>query len=472
AYERLVERLLDSPHYGERWGRTWLDVARYADSNGYSIDAPRSIWKYRDWVITALNRDLPYDRFVVEQLAGDLLPNPTIDQRIATGFHRNTQINQEGGIDPEQFRIESVLDRVNTTGTAFLGLTIGCAQCHDHKFDPITQREYYELYAFFNQTVDDGHGKEAPGGMLELVDYRRSQDELAKEREEAEQELDRYLNIKGNAVLEWENKLTPEARAKLKAAVTKALKVPAAERTVQQKRAIYAAFKSDDPEFKSRNAKLTKLEKGSTPLTTLVMMEQKQPRRSYLFTKGDFTRDGGDVAPGVPSVLNPLSVRVGSTNRLHLANWIVAPENPLTARVMVNRVWQQYFGRGLVETENDFGTQGSPPSHPELLDWLATEFMRQGWSLKKLHSLVVTSATYRQSSLARPELQISDPLNKLLARQSRLRLDAEVIRDLALSASGTFADTIGGPPVFPPQPEGVMTLGQVKRAWTPSKGAD
>jgi hypothetical protein len=472
AYERLVERLLDSPHYGERWGRTWLDVARYADSNGYSIDAPRSIWKYRDWVIAALNRDLPYDRFVVEQLAGDLLPNPTIDQRIATGFHRNTQINQEGGIDPEQFRVESVLDRVNTTGTAFLGLTIGCAQCHDHKFDPITQREYYQLYAFLNQTVDDGHGKEAPGGMLELLDYRPSQDELAKEREEAEQELDRYLNIKGNDVLQWENKLTPEARAKLKAAVTKALKVPAAERTVQQKRAIYAAFKSDDPEFKSRNAKLTKLEKGSTPLTTLVMMEQKQPRRSYLFTKGDFTRDGGEVAPGVPAVLNPLAVRGDSTNRLDLANWIVAPENPLTARVMVNRVWQQYFGRGLVETENDFGTQGSPPSHPELLDWLATEFMRQGWSLKKLHHLIVTSATYRQSSRARPELQITDPLNKLLARQSRLRLDAEVIRDLALSASGTFADKIGGPPVFPPQPDGVMTLGQVKRAWSPSKGAD
>jgi len=472
AYERLVERLLESPHYGERWGRTWLDVARYADSNGYSIDAPRSIWKYRDWVIAALNRDLPYDRFVVEQLAGDLLPDATVDQRIATGFHRNTQINQEGGIDPEQFRVESVLDRVNTTGTAFLGLTIGCAQCHDHKFDPITQREYYQLYAFFNQTVDDGHGKEAPGGMLELVDYRRSQDELEKEREEAEQELDRYLNIKGNDVLQWENKLTPEGRAKLKAAVTKALKVQAAERTVQQKRAIYAAFKSDDPEFKSRNAKLTKLEKGSTPLTTLVMMEQKQPRRSYLFTKGDFTRDGGDVAPGVPSVLNPLSARGNSTNRLDLANWIIAPENPLTARVMVNRVWQQYFGRGFVETENDFGTQGSPPSHPELLDWLATEFMRQGWSLKTLHRLIVTSATYRQSSRARPELQISDPLNKLLARQSRLRLDAEVIRDLALSASGTFADKIGGPPVFPPQPDGVMTLGQVKRAWTPSQGAD
>src|SRR4051812_32577269 len=317
AYERLVQRLLDSPHYGERWGRVWLDVARYADSNGYSIDAPRSIWKYRDWVIAALNRDLPYNEFVIEQLAGDLLPNASIDQRVATGFHRNTQINQEGGIDPEQFRVESVLDRVNTTGAAFLGLTIGCAQCHDHKFDPITQREYYQFYAFFNQTVDDGHGKDVPGGMLELPDSSTSQEELASERHEAEQELDRYLNIKGNDVLQWENNLSPEARAKLKAAVAKALEVPAGERTIQQKRAVYAAFHNDDPEFKWRNAKVAKLEKGAAPLTTLVMMEQKQPRRSYLFTKGDFTRDGGEVAPGVPAVLNFAPLR---TPQLEVTN--------------------------------------------------------------------------------------------------------------------------------------------------------
>src|SRR6185436_19843454 len=207
AYERLVERLLDSPHYGERWGRTWLDVARYADSNGYSIDAPRSIWKYRDWVITALNRDLPYDRFVVEQLAGDLLPNPTIDQQIATGFQRNTQINQEGGIDAEQFRVESVIDRVNTTGTAFLGLTIGCAQCHDHKFDPITQRDYYRLFAFFNSTVEDGHAKSTPGGVLEIPGEVEAGENLEKELQETEADLERYLDTQGSAVLAWEKSL-------------------------------------------------------------------------------------------------------------------------------------------------------------------------------------------------------------------------------------------------------------------------
>src|SRR5438105_288931 len=197
GYERAVERLLASPHYGERWGRHWLDVARYSDSNGYSVDAPRSIWKYRDWVIQALNIDLPFDQFVIDQLAGDLLPNGTLEQKIATGFHRNTQINQEGGIDPEQFRVESVIDRVNTTGAAFLGLTIGCAQCHDHKFDPISQREYYQFFAFFNSTIEDGHGKAAPGGMLEIPGEFEKMDNLQKETEEAESDLERYLDTKG-----------------------------------------------------------------------------------------------------------------------------------------------------------------------------------------------------------------------------------------------------------------------------------
>ena len=480
AYERLVDRLLASVHYGERWGRHWLDVARYADSNGYSIDAPRSIWKYRDWVINAINRDLPFDQFVIEQLAGDLLPNATLEQKVATGFHRNTQINQEGGIDPEQFRVESVLDRVNTTGTAFLGLTIGCAQCHDHKFDPITQREYYRLFAFFNNTIEDGHGKSAPEGMLEIPGENEPAENLQRELQEAAADLDRFLDTKGSEVVKWEQALTQETLPKLKSDVQKALKVPFAERTRKQKRMVYAAFHSDDSEFKQRDAKLRKLEKQQPkPVTTLVMVERKEPRESFVFIKGDFTRKGEVVTPGVPAVLPPLHVsnsKSGNSNaipdRLDLARWIVDPKNPLTARVIVNRMWQQYFGRGLVETENDFGTQGSPPTHPELLDWLATELIARHWSVKAIHRLIVSSATYRQSSRARPELAVIDPSNRLLARQSRLRLDAEIVRDVCLTASELLNDKVGGPSVFPPQPDGVMKLGQVKREWKPSAGAD
>ncbi len=368
AYERIVEMLLASPHYGERWGRWWLDAARYADSHGYSVDAPRSIWPYRDWVVGALNDDMPFDRFVTEQLAGDLMPDASVSQRVATGFHRNTQINQEGGIDPEQFRIESVFDRVATTGTVFLGLSVGCAQCHDHKFDPVTQREYYGLFAFFND--QDEPDIEVPG-----------------------------LKVK-----------------------------------------------------------------------TMVLAERQQPRDTRLFIKGDFTRPADAVPPITPAVLPKLSAERPRPNRLDLAQWLVAPENPLTARVAVNRIWQQYFGRGLVETENDFGTQGSAPTHPELLDWLAVEFRESGWSLKHIHRLIVMSDTYRRSSYARPDLRDSDPRNLLLARQNRLRLDAEVIRDVALAASGVLDLTVGGAPVFPPQPEGLGAFTQNKREWKASTG--
>jgi mono/diheme cytochrome c family protein len=406
AYERVVDRLLASPHYGERWGRHWLDLARYADSNGYSIDAPRSIWPYRDWVINALNQDLPFDRFTVEQLAGDLLPDATVEQKVATGFHRNTQINEEGGVDKEQFRVESVIDRVNTTGSVWLGLTIGCCQCHDHKFDPFSQREYYQFFAFFN-----------------------NQDEP-------------------NLSLGPAPPNAPPARGR---------------------------------------------RGGPFGKTTMVLQERETPRETHVLVGGDFTRPGVRVSPGTPAVLPPLPgrerVREGesesaskpgaptltpsnSLTRLDLARWLVALENPLTARVAVNRIWSHYFGLGIVETENDFGTQGIPPSHPELLDWLAAEFVAQGWSLKALHKRIVTSATYRQSSAARPELETIDPRNRLLARQARLRLEAELVRDAALTVSGLLNPRVGGPSVFPPQPGGVYQFTQVKRNWVPSEGPD
>jgi mono/diheme cytochrome c family protein len=465
AYERVVEWLLASPHYGERWGRHWLDVARYADSNGYSIDAPRSIWKYRDWVIDALNRDLPFDQFTIEQLAGDLLPNATPEQLIATGFHRNTQINQEGGIDKEQFRIESIIDRVNTTGTAFLGLTISCCQCHDHKFDPLTQKDFYGLFAFLNNAEEP---------ELPLV----SPEEVSRAKG-FETEAAAYIAAlpgKDPGIWErmvaWERDLTPTQRQALPQAVREAFDVAFEKRTDEQKQLELTAFVEHAAGNKAHTAALKKLRAAAPDVpTTMIMRELDQPRRSYLFVKGDFTRDGGTVTPSVPAVLHPLT-KTEKPTRLDLARWLVDTKNPLLARVTVNRIWQQYFGRGLVETENDFGTRGTPPTHPELLDWLATEFMAQNWSLKAMHRLIVNSATYRQSSRTRPELNISDPNNKLLARQSRLRLDAEIVRDAALSASGLLNPKVGGPGVYPPIPDGVMSLGQVKREWKVSEGGD
>jgi hypothetical protein len=465
AYERLVERFLASPQYGERWGRHWLDVARYADSNGYSIDAPRSIWRYRDWVIDALNHDMPFDEFVVEQLAGDLLPNATLEQKIATGFHRNTQINQEGGIDQEQFRIESIIDRVNTTGTAFLGLTIGCCQCHDHKFDPLTQKEFYRLFAFFNNAEEPdlplaspeqvARAKEVDAKMAAYVAALPNQDPAFWDR-----------------ALAWERSLTPAQRQAQSQSVREVFDTPPEKRTLDQKQMLLTAYVEEAAENKAQQKVLKELRATKPKIpTTMIVRELPQPRRSYMFIKGDFTRDGGTVEPAVPAVLHPLTTS-GTPNRLDLARWMVDRKNPLLARVTVNRLWQQYFGRGIVETENDFGTQGSPPTHPELLDWLATEFMAEGWSLKAMHRLIVNSATYRQSSRSRPELNGIDPYNKLLARQSRLRVDAEVVRDSALAASGLLSLKMGGPSVFPPIPDGVMSLGQLKREWKTSVGED
>jgi mono/diheme cytochrome c family protein len=473
AVRDVVDRLLASPHHGERWARPWLDVARYGDSNGYSIDAPRQIWKYRDWVVDALNRDLPFNQFVIDQLAGDLIPGATTAQKVASGFNRNTQINQEGGIDPEQFRVEAVMDRVNTFGTAFLGLTVSCAQCHDHKFDPIRQKEYYQLYAFFNNTVDDGHGKNTPSGTLEFDGEFESKENQHAAIEEARADLERYLNTKGSEVVTWIAGLTPEARAKLRPNVRGAIELAWDKQSLAQKRLVYAAFRTDDQDFRGRNSRLTQLERVPKRISTLVMQELPEPRESVVFIKGDFTRPGDKVQPGTPAILPPLRAENPTrANRLDLARWTVDPAHPLTARVFVNRIWQQYFGRGLVETENDFGTQGELPTHPELLDWLATEFVAQGWSMKALHRLIVTSHTYQQSSHVRSDLEIVDPINKLLARQTRLRLDAEVVRDVALATSGLLSRKLGGPPVYPPQPDGVMTLGQVKRTWTPSTGED
>jgi hypothetical protein len=676
AYQTLVDRLLASPHYGERWGRHWLDQARYADSNGYAIDAEREMWPFRDWVIRALNEDMPFDRFTIEQLAGDLLPDPQKTQIIATAFHRNTLINHEGGSDPEQFRVEAAMDRVNTTGAVWLGLTVGCAQCHSHKFDPIAQREYYQLFAFFNSAEDvndrgptvkvvrgelvgpppsepppptpqeldalaqrraawereelarldalvpasqivpgspaaseanaqppvvwsavryesyvaasnagfrllddnsllaDGRGsfndtyqidvtttlpqvtavrlrtltheslpKNGPGlahnGNFVLTDFELSVDDREQAfveagadheqpgypvtaaidddpksgwainvapgtgpngpRMNAEHEawfvLDKPIATAGKKLRfrlsHGINKNYLLGRFALDVAATSpllssppsvrressdqallaALRLPAEQRSVEQAKRLQTAF--DKTEAKLRSA-----EKKANPdiAQLMVMRERKEPRDTYLLTRGDFTRPdkvGGQVAPDVLAAIPPrLSAAERRLTRLDLARWLVCAENPVTSRVTMNRVWMRYFGRGLVETDEDFGAQGAAPTHPELLDWLAAEFIRGSWSLKHMHRLIVTSATYRQASISRPELVERDPRNLLLGRQQRVRLDAEILRDVGLSASGLLNLTLGGPSVHPPQPEGVYAFTQVKKNWTTESGPD
>jgi hypothetical protein len=486
-YERAVERLLASPHYGERWGRWWLDAARYGDSNGYSIDSARPMWPYRDWVVQAFNAGMPFDQFTLWQLAGDLLPVTALapgtrasDPMVASGFHRNTQVNHEGGIDPEQFRVESVVDRVNTTATVWLGLTLACAQCHDHKFDPFTQREYYQLFAFFNSCENDGHGNSEllAENVVELSppDVIARRDTVRQAVKEREQALDAWAKSE----LEprqpaWEAGLDAAARAKLDGLVRDALAIPASERNPDQTRLVWTTYRAADPEWKRRRQEIDEL-RATQPavIQSLVMRERDQPRDTFVLIKGDFTRPADRVTAAVPAGLHPfLPGATGArASRADLARWLTAPDNPLTARVIANRLWQQFFGRGLVETDNDFGTQGTPPTHPELLDWLATELIARGWDLKAMQRLIVTSATYRQTSVARADLADADPANTLLARQNRLRLDAEIVRDVALSASGQLDPRLGGPPVFPPQPAGIGAFTQNNREWKPSAGGD
>jgi Protein of unknown function (DUF1553)/Protein of unknown function (DUF1549)/Planctomycete cytochrome C len=646
-YSALVERLLGSPHYGERWGRHWLDQARYADSNGYTIDGERVMWPYRDWVINALNDDLPFDRFTIEQLAGDLLPNPTKSQLVATGFHRNTFINEEGGVDREQARVEQVMDRVNTTGAVWLGLTVGCAQCHTHKFDPIPHKEYYQLFAFFNSTADvnnvgptvtvkrgelfgkpEGEDSLAQGELrqeawerteinrleasprvkstasavqwipLEVIEFdteangalkmledrslliaspaspndayrvlgriptplvaavrlrvlphealpkngpglgtdgafvlseflcetegsgQRFADAFAEHeqsgysaraaidndrrtgwavkaakgdaavrmnepyeaiftfarpREFASRNLQFTLRHDANAgsaigrfVIEVAAESPRDERA---VALLAALKTPPSARTPEQRARVDAAFASARA--------IRGMTSGNTAFA-MVMRDIMEPRESFVFTRGDFTRPDktlGRLEPGVLSaVAPPLAQSQPETGvrrtRLDLAKWLVNTANPLTPRVTINRIWMRYFGRGIVETEEDFGTQGSPPTHPELLDWLASQFMQRGWSMKAMHRLIVTSATYRQSSDARKDLNETDPRNLLLARQERLRVEAEIVRDAALGASGLLDARIGGSGVRPPQPDGVYAFTQVKKNWVAAAGGD
>ena len=654
AYDKVVQRLLDSPHYGERWGRIWLDGARYADSDGYEKDKPRFVWAYRDYVVSAFNRDLPYNQFLIEQLAGDLLPNATQDQIVATGFLRNSMINEEGGIDPEQFRMEAMFDRMDALGKSMLGLTVGCAQCHDHKFDPLTQEEYYRMFAFFNDT----HEANVPVYTAEqqrqradiLSEVANVEAELKRTTPDWEAKLDAWAksvrndqpqwsivipaldtsggqkhyvlkdgsilaagyaptkhttefvvktelenvtairlellndpnlplggpgrSIKGTFALTefkveagpadgsmpmkevkvasgtadvnppemdldsiysdktnkhrvtgpieyaidgkdetaWSNDLDPGRRnvprkavfvlekplsfaggtqikfklvqnhggwnsddnqnhnlGRFRFAVTtqpeaKSDSLPAAvrhvvetwgeEHTSAEMAAVFSYFRSTLAEWKEANDKIETLWKQHLePASQLALQsrESQNHRPTFVLARGDFLKPTGEVQPGMPAFLHPQNV--GNPTRLDFARWLVDEKSPTTSRAIVNRIWQAYFGTGLTATSEDLGLQGEAPSHPELLDYLATELTQHGWSIKHLQRLIATSATYRQSSRVSTELLVRDPDNRLLARGPRLRLDAEGVRDAALAISGLLTSKVGGPPVFPPAPE-------------------
>jgi mono/diheme cytochrome c family protein len=679
AYDKVVERLLASPHYGERWGRHWLDAARYADSDGFEKDKRRTVHFYRDWVIGAYNRDLPYDRFIVEQLAGDLLPNATQEQLVATGFLRNSMLNEEGGADPEQFRIDALFDRMDALGRSVLGLTVQCAQCHNHKFDPISQEEYFRLFAFLNnddepiravytpaeekrrgevlrkigeveralqaanpdwrarlarweadearraaggpkwvtlqapfiddtiagskyllqkdgsylqqsyaptkhtaqvvvktdlpeigafqieQLTDPNLPLGGPGrsfmGTSALTEFmvdaapadapdKKVRIKLVKatsDFEQAEKPLEPTFAdktdrkrvtgpaayaIDGNDETAWGIDAGPGRRnvdrkavflpekpiknakgtiftfhlrqahggwnsddhqnnnlGRFRLSVTGArdvvadpvpkrvreiLAIPAAKRTAAQTAAVFSYFRTTVPAWKKENARVDELWKGyPVGQTALVLATRAEMRPTHLFKRGDFLKPGKAVTPGVLSALHPLP-KDAPPNRLGLARWLVDRKSPTTARVYVNRIWQAYFGTGIVATSDDLGVQSEAPSHPELLDWLATELMDRGWSTKALHRLIVRSATYRQASRTTPAHLEKDPQNRLLARGPRIRVEAEIVRDVFLASSGLLNRQVGGPSVMPPAP-GFLFLPPSSYApftWTDETGPD
>jgi hypothetical protein len=629
AYEKLVDRLLVSRHYGEHIARWWLDLARYADSNGYQVDLARSIWPYRDWVINAFNKNMPFDQFTIEQLAGDLLPNPTLEQKIATGFNRNSKINDEGGGDAEEYRTKAVKDRVATTATTWLALTMQCAECHTHKYDPITHEDYYKFYAYFNNTTDAGNYSVEPTlavpapDITSKVNYVRAQiARLESELKSAEARLseeqsawerratkktnvwtvlnltnahsvggatltnlpdgsvlatglnamydtvtfDAHTDLKGiTAVLletlpdaslphngpgrwgktgnfildemsmfagatnlafgraraDWEQQYyraehavdrnpksgwaiapqfgkrhfliaelkeplanndgkvsfrfeqyhgnnhvigrtrlsvttetDPQALWPIEPEIVEIL--GAAGKTSEQSAKLAAYYRTVSPTVRKIERELIRLrerdkELASTNYKTLVMQERKDLRETYIHQRGNFLDKGKVVTAGLPAFLKQ-TANEEATNRLALAKWIVDPQNPLPARVTVNRLWERFFGAGLVKTSDDFGFQGEDPSHPELLDYLATEFVRSGWDMKAMQKAIVMSATYRQSAATTEDRLQKDLYNRLLARGPRFRLDPETIRDQALAVSGLLNAEIGGPSVYPVQP--------------------
>jgi hypothetical protein len=554
AYEKVVDELLSSEHFGEKWASWWLDMARYSDTKGYEKDEGRTIWRYRDWVIKALNNDMPFDQFTIEQLAGDLLPNPTDDQLIATAFHRNTMNNDEGGTDDEEFRVAALIDRVNTTYEVWQSTTLGCVQCHTHPYDPFVHEEYYKSMAFFNNTRDEDVPGEHPTLRMYTEPDEKKLDAIRSwvaetagteratevntflktlEPKHHPHDFDQFIkgalidnkwlgiqsggsarikqiNLEKKSVLLMEywssfdggsfeiriDKLDGEIIGKGKLLKTnKIVMYPIEPRTgkhdlyfifrnptISPDPAVcnveWLAFLEDLPEKSSREYGLYKktfLDLINTKVEhTPVMIEntKDQFRITNVFERGNWMVKGERVDPEVPESLNPFPADQ-PTNRLGFANWLVSPENPLTARAVVNRIWEQLFGIGIVETLEDFGTQGASPTHQDLLDWLALHFMDEyKWSMKKLVKEIVMSAAYRQDSRISDELKERDPTNRLLARGPRIRLTAEQVRDQALAVSGLLSKKMYGKGVMPYQPAGVWNSVYSGEYWKESEGED
>ena len=482
AYEKVVDRLLASPRYGERWAWDWLDVARYADTNGFQGDPERTMWPWRDWVVNALNTNMPFDQFSVEQLAGDLLPNATRDQKIASGFHRNAMYNGEGGRIAEETRVENIFDRVETTATVWLGLTFNCTRCHDHKFDPLKQTDYFAFFDVFNQMSETGgaSGSSRGGQILPILDL--STDAERDTLKAAQAQLDALTP----AIDAYELKKFPRPEGKPVSDSPAAIKLPGNlyathAKVLPARRAVVGLlealphFRDTEPDpayvtlLETSLAAVRARDAAAANITKVMVMDQlEKPRETFVLSKGNYeAKTDVRVEGHVPEIFQRYpaagNAPTARMNRLDLARWLVSPENPLAARTTVNRAWQAFFGTGFVKTAEDFGVQSERPSHPELLDWLAAEYVATGWDTKKLHRLIVTSATYRQSSRATAELHERDPENRLLARGPRYRMPSWMIRDQALHAAGLLVEKPGGPSVKPYQPPGIWeeaTFGQ------------
>ncbi|CAN5887522.1 DUF1553 domain-containing protein [soil metagenome] len=479
AYEKLVDRLLKSGHYGERMALPWLDAARYADSNGFQQDGDTFQWMWRDWVVNALNADMPFDQFSTEQLAGDLLPNPTNDQLIATAFNRNHLLNGEGGAIAEEQRFNILFDRVDTTATNWLGLTMACAQCHDHKYDPITQRDYYSLMQAFNQVSEDGRAgggggaKRIASPFLSLTSEentkRLAELESQKTKVEAEGQVKQKMDLAFDA---WMAAATPDTKRgprnqTLPANLTAILRLEPDKRTEAQNKEltkgmrtlfendVWPAIAEKDPVTKKANEfkkEITRYQNEEVP--RVMVMRDDKPRDTFVLDRGDYLKPKDKIGFATPAFL-PVPSKDAPQNRLGFAQWLFQPDHPLTARVQVNRMWQNFFGTGIIKTVEDLGVQSEAPLHQALLDWLAVEFREHGWSMKHMHRLIVTSATYRQSSRVSHEVFQQDPENRLMSRGTRFRAPSMVLRDVALAASGLLDPRIGGKPVYPYQPEGI-----------------
>lgn len=487
AWEKQVDRLLASRTYGERMAWDWMEASRYADSNGYQGDSERTMWPWRDWVVKAFNRNMPWNDFTIWQLAGDLLPNATDEQKLATAFLRNHPINGEGGRIPEENRVDYVFDMTETTGTVWLGLTLNCCRCHDHKFDPLTNRDYYSLTAFFNQTPLTGQSRDGqlpPVLRVPPADEAQRLAELEKSLTEKRQSLETERKAAEARRPAWEQKLLtdagttkPDGQPGPDASSAEILRIAPEQRTDKQRKTLTTAWEATEPALATLSKEVGELEKrqkgmGKDGPKVMIMQDRSDVRKTFMLYHGLYNKPGEEVPTALPGFLATLPAEA-PRNRLGLAQWIVSKENPLTARVTVNRFWQMLFGTGLVKSSEDFGVQAEFPVHPALLDWLAAEFRESGWNVKQLLRTILTSRTWKQSSRVTPALLERDPFNKLLARGPRFRMPSSMIRDQALAASGLLKPMDGGGPVNPYQPDGIWeetTFGNKK--YSRSKGDD